>query len=118
LSWAHRPPTALSAALEQCGGAERFLQAAFDVVHRHSNFFCNPSAVSSVTAMASAVRAQVVAKEGEAALEVKNKAAVAEVAKVASAMAQIGMSPSLSHQNGRIEGCNPLLTVAEIPLPP
>jgi hypothetical protein len=65
--------------------------------------------------MASATRVQVVAKEGETALEVTNKVAAVEVAKVASAMTHIGKSPSSAQQNGGLEGCNPLLTVTEIP---
>nr|ACG44716.1 hypothetical protein [Zea mays] len=61
----------LVAALERTGGALPFLQAAIDVAHRRSGLFRDPSAVSKVTAMAAAVRAQVETEE-RAAREVKN----------------------------------------------
>jgi len=67
----------LVAALERTGGALPFLQAAIDVAHRRSGLFRDPSAVSKVTAMAAAVRAQVETEE-RAAREVKRKAEEAE----------------------------------------
>jgi cobalamin biosynthesis Mg chelatase CobN len=67
----------LVAALERSGGALPFLQAAIDVAHRRSGLFRDPSAVSKVTAMAAAVRAQVEAEE-RAAREAKRKAEEAE----------------------------------------
>jgi hypothetical protein len=85
------------------------------VVRQFSNFFSNPSVVSLITAMASATRAQVVAKEGEMVLKAKNKAAAMEVAKAASAPAQIGKSPSLALHYGSLEGYKSLITVFEIP---
>ena len=68
---------ALVAALERSGGALPFLQAAIDVAHRRSGLFRDPSAVSKVTAMAAAVRAQVEAEQ-RAAREAKRKAEEAE----------------------------------------
>ncbi|WVZ81860.1 hypothetical protein U9M48_029191 [Paspalum notatum var. saurae] len=68
---------ALVAAFERSGGALPFLQAAIDVAHRRSGLFRDPSAVSKVTAMAAAVRAQVEAEE-RAEREAKRKAAEAE----------------------------------------
>nr|AWA45124.1 hypothetical protein SS46I23_000008 [Saccharum spontaneum] len=68
---------ALVAALERSAGALPFLQAAIDVAHRRSGLFRDPSAVSKVTAMAAAVRAQVEAEE-RAAREAKRKAEEAE----------------------------------------
>ncbi|CAD6339727.1 unnamed protein product [Miscanthus lutarioriparius] len=68
---------ALVAALERSGGALPFLQAAIDVAHRRSGLFRDPSAVSKVTAMAAAVRAQVEAEE-RVAMEAKRKAEEAE----------------------------------------
>ncbi|RLN11326.1 protein BOBBER 1-like [Panicum miliaceum] len=54
---------ALAALLERCGGALPFLQAAVGVAHRRSGLFRDPSAVSKVTAMAAAARAEVEAEE-------------------------------------------------------
>ncbi|KAL6606933.1 hypothetical protein ACP70R_042586 [Stipagrostis hirtigluma subsp. patula] len=68
---------ALAAVLERAGGALPFLQAAIDVARRRSDFFRDPSAVSKVTAAASAARAQVEAEE-RAAREAKRKAEEAE----------------------------------------
>ncbi|XP_066377003.1 protein BOBBER 1-like [Miscanthus floridulus] len=68
---------ALAVALERCGGALPFLQAAIDVAHRRSGLFRDPSAVSKVTAMAATVRAQVEAEE-RVAREAKRKAEEAE----------------------------------------
>ncbi|XP_066377089.1 protein BOBBER 1-like [Miscanthus floridulus] len=68
---------ALVVALERSGGALPFLQAAIDVAHRRSGLFGDPSAVSKVTAMAAAVRAQVEAEE-RVAREAKRKAEEAE----------------------------------------
>lgn len=75
---------ALAALLERCGGALPFLQAAIGVAHRRSGLFRDPSAVSKVTAMASAARAQVEAEE-RAAREAKRKAEEAERKKAAEA---------------------------------
>ncbi|KAJ1258722.1 hypothetical protein BS78_10G097500 [Paspalum vaginatum] len=75
---------ALVSALERSGGALPFLQAAIDVAHRRSGLFRDPSAVSKLTAMAAAVRAQVEAEERaerdakRKAEEAKRKAAEAE----------------------------------------
>jgi hypothetical protein len=63
LAAGHGVEEALVAALERSGGALPFLQAAIDVAHRRSGLFRDPSAVSKVTAMAAAVRAQVEAEE-------------------------------------------------------
>jgi hypothetical protein len=52
-----RTVKAATVALDQCGGATMFLQAAMVVVHRCSSFFNDPSAVPMVAAMASAARA-------------------------------------------------------------
>ena len=68
---------ALAALLERCGGALPFLQAAIGVAHRRSGLFRDPSAVSKVTAMAAAARAEVEAEE-RAAREAKRKAEEAE----------------------------------------
>ena len=68
---------ALAALLERCGGALPFLQAAIGVSHRRSGLFRDPSAVSKVTAMAAAARAEVEAEE-RAAREAKRKAEEAE----------------------------------------
>ena len=68
---------ALAALLERCGGALPFLQAAVGVAHRRSGLFRDPSAVSKVTAMAAAARAEVEAEE-RAAREAKRKAEEAE----------------------------------------
>ena len=68
---------ALAALLERCGGALPFLQAAIGVAHRRSGLFRDPSAVSKVTAMAAAARAEVEA-EDRAAREAKRKAEEAE----------------------------------------
>jgi Na+/H+ antiporter NhaD/arsenite permease-like protein len=57
---------ALSEALDQCGDAALLLQVVTVIVHRLSNFFNDPSAVSFVTSMALAATAQVVAKEAKA----------------------------------------------------
>lgn len=78
---------ALVAALEKSGGALPFLQAAIDVAHRRSGLFRDPSAVSKVTAMAAAVRAQVEAEE-RAVREATRKAEEAERKKAAAAEAQ------------------------------
>ncbi|TVU11934.1 hypothetical protein EJB05_45545 [Eragrostis curvula] len=78
---AARAEEALAAALEQSGGAALFLQAAINVARQRSDFFRDPSAVSKVTAMASAARAQVEAEEREA----KRKAQEAERAAKAAA---------------------------------
>ncbi|KAG8076150.1 hypothetical protein GUJ93_ZPchr0006g41417 [Zizania palustris] len=64
---------ALAAVLERKGGAVPFLQAVIEVVRRRSDLFRDPSAVSTVTAMASAARAQVEAEESMA-REAKRKA--------------------------------------------
>jgi hypothetical protein len=81
---AARGEEALAAVLEQSGGGAMFLQAAINVALQRSDFFCDPSAVSKVTAMASAARAQVEAEEREA----KRKAQDAErKAKAAAAPA-------------------------------
>lgn len=77
LAAGHGVEEALVAALERSGGALPFLQAAIDVAHRRSGLFRDPSAVSKVTAMAAAVRAQVETEE-RAAREVKRKAEEAE----------------------------------------
>uniref|UniRef100_A0ACD5ZQT5 Uncharacterized protein n=1 Tax=Avena sativa TaxID=4498 RepID=A0ACD5ZQT5_AVESA len=53
----------LEAVLERKGGPLPFLHAAIDVAHRRSDLFRDPSAVSKITAMASAARAQVEAEE-------------------------------------------------------
>nr|ACN25640.1 unknown [Zea mays] len=63
LAAGHGVEVALVAALERSGGALPFLQAAMDVAHRRSGLFRDPSAVSKVTAMAAAVRAQIEAEE-------------------------------------------------------
>jgi cobalamin biosynthesis Mg chelatase CobN len=63
LAAGHGVEEALVAALERSGGALPFLQAAIDVAHRRSGLFRDPSAVSKVTAMAAAVRAQIEAEE-------------------------------------------------------
>ncbi|KAG0513586.1 hypothetical protein BDA96_10G115300 [Sorghum bicolor] len=76
---------ALVAALERSGGALPFLEAAIDVAHRRSGLFRDPAAVSKVTAMAAAVRAQVEAEE-RAAREAKRK--VEETERKAAAEAQ------------------------------
>jgi hypothetical protein len=68
---------ALAALLERCGGALPFLQAAIGVAHRRSGLFRDPSAVTKVTAMAAAARAEVEAEE-RAAREAKRKAEEAE----------------------------------------
>lgn len=68
---------ALAAVLERKGGAVRFLQATIDVARRRSDLFRDPSAVSKVTAMASAARAQVEAEE-RMARETRRKAEEAE----------------------------------------
>ncbi|KAL5200032.1 hypothetical protein ABZP36_021235 [Zizania latifolia] len=68
---------ALAAVLERKGGAVPFLQAVIEVVRRRSDLFRDPSAVSRVTAMASAARAQVEAEE-RMAREAKRKADEAE----------------------------------------
>ena len=78
---------ALVAALERSGGALPFLQAAIDVAHRRSGLFRDPSAVSKVTAMAAAVRAQVEAEQ-RAAREAKRKAEEAERKAAATAVAK------------------------------
>lgn len=78
---------ALVAALEASGGPLPFLQAAIDVAHCRSALFRDPSAVSKVTAMAAAVRAQVEAEE-RAAREAKRKAEEAERKAAAAAEAQ------------------------------
>ncbi|XP_062228541.1 protein BOBBER 1-like [Phragmites australis] len=72
-----RDEEALAAVLERSGGALPFLHAAIDVARRRSDLFRDPSAVSKVTAMASAARAQVEAEE-RAAREEERKAAEAE----------------------------------------
>jgi hypothetical protein len=80
---------ALSEALDQCGDAALLLQVVTVIVHRLSNFFNDPSAVSFVTSMALAATAQVVANEAKAiwnALEVDSKVVVVEVAKAVSAL--------------------------------
>jgi hypothetical protein len=78
-----QPQAALASALEQSGGAAVFLQAAINVARQRSDFFSDSSAVSKITAMASAARAQVEAEEGEAkrkAQESERKVAEAETA--------------------------------------
>jgi hypothetical protein len=85
---AARTEEALAAALEQSGGAAVFLQAAINVARQRSDFFSDFSAVSKVTAMASAARAQVEAEEGESkrkAQEAERKVAEAERAAKAAA---------------------------------
>ncbi|KAM0896172.1 hypothetical protein ACQ4PT_023350 [Festuca glaucescens] len=56
----------LEKVLERKGGALPFLHAAIDVAHKRSDLFRDPSAVSKITAMASACRAQVEAEERKA----------------------------------------------------
>ncbi|KAG8092745.1 hypothetical protein GUJ93_ZPchr0012g20879 [Zizania palustris] len=68
---------ALASVLERKGGAIPFLHAAIEVVRRRSDLFRDPSAVSRVTAMASAARAQVEAEE-RMARETKRKAEEAD----------------------------------------
>jgi 7-keto-8-aminopelargonate synthetase-like enzyme len=78
-----QPQAALASALEQSGGAAVFRQAAINVARQRSDFFSDSSAVSKITAMASAARAQVEAEEGEAkrkAQESERKVAEAETA--------------------------------------
>lgn len=81
---------ALAAALEQSGGAALFLKAAINVARQRSDFFSDPSAVSKVTAMASAARAQVEAEEREA----KRKAQEAEAERAAKAAAAPSPAPA------------------------
>jgi hypothetical protein len=68
---------ALKSVLERSGGVLPFLQAAIDVAHHGSGLFRDPSAVSKVTSMAAAIRAQMEAKE-RAAREAERKAPPAE----------------------------------------
>jgi hypothetical protein len=78
-----QPQAALASALEQSGGAAVFLQAAINVARQRSDFFSDSSAVSKITAMASAARAQVEAKRK--AQESERKVAEAETAAKAAA---------------------------------
>uniref|UniRef100_A0A0D9X771 CS domain-containing protein n=1 Tax=Leersia perrieri TaxID=77586 RepID=A0A0D9X771_9ORYZ len=78
----------LVAMLERKGGPIPFLQAAIDVVRRHSDMFHDPSAVSRVTSLAMAAREKVEAEERRAreaqrkeAEEVEKKAAEERKAK-------------------------------------
>jgi hypothetical protein len=64
---------ALKSVLERSGGVLPFLQAAIDVAHHGSGLFRDPSAVSKVTSMAAAIRAQMEANE-RAAREAERKA--------------------------------------------
>jgi uncharacterized protein YqfA (UPF0365 family) len=83
------------------------------IVRRCSNFFNDPSVVSLVTTMASATRAQVVAKEGEAnskALEADNKVVVAEVPKATPTWMEKALSLVL--HKGNMEGTNSQVTFA------
>lgn len=85
---AARSHEALVAALEQSGDAAMFLQAAINIAHKRSDFFRDPSAVSKVTEMASAARAQVEDEERRAkrkAQEAERKAREAERASKAAA---------------------------------
>uniref|UniRef100_K3XYN4 CS domain-containing protein n=1 Tax=Setaria italica TaxID=4555 RepID=K3XYN4_SETIT len=94
---------ALAALLERCGGALPFLQAAIGVAHRRSALFRDPSAVSKVTAMAAAARAQVEAEE-RAAREAKRKAeeaerkAAAEAEKASKAAAAATAAPAAAEE--------------------
>lgn len=83
---------ALVSALERSSGALPFLQAAIDVAHRRSGLFRDPSAVSKVTAMATAVRAQVEAEE-RAAREAKRKAEESERKAAAEAEREAKAAP-------------------------
>ena len=99
---------ALAALLERCGGALPFLQAAVGVAHRRSGLFRDPSAVSKVTAMAAAARAEVEAEE-RAAREAKRKAeeaerkAAAEAEKAAKAAAAAAEKPESSAEKDGME---------------
>ena len=99
---------ALAALLERCGGALPFLQAAIGVSHRRSGLFRDPSAVSEVTAMAAAARAEVEAEE-RAAREAKRKAeeaerkAAAEAEKAAKAAAAAAEKPESSAEKDGME---------------
>ena len=99
---------ALAALLERCGGALPFLQAAIGVAHRRSGLFRDPSAVSKVTAMAAAARAEVEAEE-RAAREAKRKAeeaerkAAAEAEKAAKAAAAAAEKPESSAEKDGME---------------
>ncbi|XP_066371397.1 protein BOBBER 1-like [Miscanthus floridulus] len=99
---------ALVAALERSGGALPFLQAAIDVAHRSSGLFRDPSAVSKVTAMAAAVRAQVEAEQ-RAATEAKRKAeeaerkAAAEAQRAAAEAATVEEKPESSVEKDSME---------------
>ncbi|CAD6337130.1 unnamed protein product [Miscanthus lutarioriparius] len=99
---------ALVAALERSGGALPFLQAAIDVAHRRSGLFRDPSAVSKVTAMAAAVRAQVEAEQ-RAAREAKRKAeeaerkAAAEAQRAAAEAATVEEKPESSVEKDSME---------------
>jgi len=99
---------ALAALLERCGGALPFLQAAIGVAHRCSGLFRDPSAVSKVTAMAAAARAEVEAEE-RAAREAKRKAeeaerkAAAEAEKAAKAAAAAAEKPESSAEKDGME---------------
>ncbi|KQK18841.1 protein BOBBER 1 [Brachypodium distachyon] len=82
----------LEAVLERKGGALPFLHAAIDVARRRSDLFRDPSAVSKVTAMASAARAEVEAeerktREAKRKAEDSAKAAAAEKERAAKAAA-------------------------------
>ncbi|CAM0913578.1 unnamed protein product [Alopecurus aequalis] len=86
----------LEKVLERKGGALPFLHAAIDVANRRTDLFRDPSAVSKITAMASAARAQVEAEERKARdakrkaeeLEKKKAAAAAEKERAVKAAAQ------------------------------
>ena len=99
---------ALAALLERCGGALPFLQAAVGVAHRRSGLFRDPSAVSKVTAMAAAARAEVETEE-RAAREAKRKAeeaerkAAAEAEKAAKAAAAAAEKPESSAEKDGME---------------
>lgn len=85
-----------------------FLQAAIGVAHRRSGLFRDPSAVSKVTAMAAAARAEVEAEE-RAAREAKRKAeeaerkAAAEAEKAAKAAAAAAEKPESSAEKDGME---------------
>jgi hypothetical protein len=98
---AARTEEALAAALEQSGGAAVFLQAAINVARQRSDFFSDFSAVSKVTAMASAARAQVEAEEGESkrkAQEAERK--VAEAERAAKAESSVEKDKMEVHKEG------------------
>uniref|UniRef100_A0ACD5VD47 Uncharacterized protein n=1 Tax=Avena sativa TaxID=4498 RepID=A0ACD5VD47_AVESA len=90
----------LEAVLERKGGPLPFLHAAIDVAHRRSDLFRDPSAVSKITAMASAARAQVEAEERKVrdakrkAEELEKKAAAEKerAVKEAAAVTEAGSS--------------------------